>query len=442
MPPVQSIEGCLETAIGAHGLGSGALTRALASLDAEIDALKDDYRSGRLPLLAVPDRTDDIADAAEALGHLTEGARTLVFFGTGGSSLGGQALAQVGGWFIPGEQTEGQARRPRTRFYDNLDPRTLQGTLDGLDFERTRFIVISKSGSTPETLAQFLAALEAVVAAGLSARLPELFLALTEPEAEGRANPLREICATRGIPVLEHHPGIGGRFSVLTNVGLLAALARGLDGAALRRGARDVVDALLAAERAADFAPAIGAAATIGLVRERGVRAAVMMPYTDRLSRFSHWWVQLWSESLGKGGEGTTAVAALGPVDQHSQLQLYLDGPTGKMFTIVAPGHAGTGATVDAGLAEQLGLDYLAGRTVGDLMAAEQQATIDSLVSAGRPTRVLAVDKVDGATMGALMMHYLIEAVVAARLLAVNPFDQPAVEDSKVRAREYLRDAT
>jgi glucose-6-phosphate isomerase len=122
-------------------------------------------------------------------------------------------------------------------------------------------------------------------------------------------------------------------------------------------------------------------------------------------------------------------------------LQLYLDGPADKMFTIVAPDHAGAGATIDAGLAGELGLDYLAGRTVGDLMAAEQRATVDALVAGGCPTRVLAVDRVDAATVGALMMHYMLESVIAARLFGVDPFDQPAVEDSKVRARDYLKAA-
>ena len=186
---------------------------------------------------------------------------------------------------------------------------------------------------------------------------------------------------------------------------------------------------------------AVGAAVSVALNRERNIGISVLMPYSDRLVKFAQWYRQLWAESLGKDGKGTTPVEALGAVDQHSQLQLYLDGPADKMFTIIAPDHAGTGATIDAGLADELGLDYLAGRTVGDLMAAEARATVDSLVGEGCPTRVLAVDRVDAATVGALMMHYMLESVLAARLLAVDPFDQPAVEDSKVRARAYLKAA-
>ena len=147
-----------------------------------------------LPLLRVPEWRDDIAPAREALTRLTHGARTLVFFGTGGSSLGGQTLAQLGGWGIPGDDKHGSETRPRTRFYDNLDARTLELALSGLDLKTTRFVVISKSGGTPETLVQITAAIDAVRKAGLAERIPELFLAVTEPKAQGATNGLRALC--------------------------------------------------------------------------------------------------------------------------------------------------------------------------------------------------------------------------------------------------------
>ena len=153
--------------------------------------------------------------------------------------------------------------------------------------------------------------------------------------------------------MLDHHPGIGGRFSALTNVGLLAAIARGLDARAVRAGARSVVDALLAAKAPGDFAPAQGAAVAIGLARERGIRAQVMMPYSDRLGRFSAWFAQLWAESLGKNGQGTSPIACLGPVDQHSQLQLFMDGPREHMITVVRTPTAGTGPRISEELASE-----------------------------------------------------------------------------------------
>jgi glucose-6-phosphate isomerase len=434
----QSVEGCLEAKIGGAGLSQASLEAYLAKLEPRLASLREAYAASTLPLLRVPEWRDDIASAAEALQRLTHGARTLVFFGTGGSSLGGQTLAQLGGWGIPGDDKHGSETRPRTRFYDNLDARTLELALAGLDLKTTRFIVISKSGSTPETMVQVLAAIDAVRQAGLAERIPELFLAVTEPNTAGVANGLRALCDSLGIPVLDHDPKIGGRFSALTNVGLLPALARGLDVVALRKGARSVVDAMLEAKRAADFAPAIGASVAVGLAKEHGVRACVMLPYSDRLSRFAAWYVQLWGESLGKQGEGTTPVAALGPVDQHSQLQLYLDGAPQHFITVIRESCVGRGPVVPPDLAGLAGAAYLAGRPAGDLVAAQQRAIPEALIATGRPVRTIDLETLDERALGALMMHFMLETLLAAHLLEVDPFDQPAVESGKILTRRYL----
>lgn len=437
MPFIQSIDGCMEAAIAGHGLAPAALERRLKKLDTAMAGLKADYEQGRLPLLRVPEQSDDLVTAGRALARLSDGAKTLVFFGTGGSSLGGQTIAQLGGWFIPGDQMRDQAKRPRTRFYDNLDPRTLEAALHALDLDRTRFIVISKSGNTPETLMQFFTALQAVRDAGLVNRIPELFLGLTEPESN-KDNGLRKVCTAHGIPLLDHHPGIGGRYAALTNVGILPALARGLDAKALRAGAGEIVSRLLESSAAADFAPAIGAAVSIGLAEEKGARVQVLMPYSDRLERFASWYVQLAGESLGKDGKGFTPVAALGPVDQHSQLQLYLDGPREHYITVLRTECAGIGASVDARLAEQAGTPYLAGHSAGDLVAAEQQAIPQALVDAGRPVRTIDLERLDERALGGLMMHFMLETILCGHLLGVDPFDQPAVEAGKILTRRNL----
>jgi glucose-6-phosphate isomerase len=434
----QSVAGCLESGIGSAGLPRASLEANLAKLEPRLASLRQAYADATLPLLRVPEWRDDIARAREALARLTHGARTLVFFGTGGSSLGGQTLAQLGGWGIPGDDKHGSETRPRTRFYDNLDARTLELALSGLDLKTTRFVVISKSGGTPETLVQVTTAIDAVRTAGLAEQIPELFLAVTEPQTRGATNGLRALCEHFGIPTLDHDPNIGGRFSALTNVGLLPALARGLDVEALRAGARSVVEAMLAAKRARDFAPALGAAVAIGLAKERGVRATVMLPYADRLSRFAAWYVQLWGESLGKSGEGTTPVAALGPVDQHSQLQLYLDGSPQHLITVVRENCAGRGPRVAPDLAKLAGADYLAGHAAGDLVAAQQRAIPEALMAQGRPVRTIDIATLDEAALGALMMHFMLETILAAHLLGVDPFDQPAVESGKMLTRRYL----
>ena len=434
----QSVEGCLEAKIGKAGLAQAALDRTLARLQPRLESLREDYASGALPVLRVPEWRDDIAAAREALATLTKDARTLVFFGTGGSSLGGQTLAQLGGWGIPGDDGNGGQRdRPRTRFYDNLDPRTLERALASLDLGTTRFVIISKSGNTPETLVQAIAAIEAVRAAGLGDRIPALFLGLTEPRSKA-TNGLRDLCEALSIPTLPHDPNIGGRFSALTNVGLLPALARGLDVEALRDGAGSVVKALLEARAPQDFAPAVGAAVAIGLAKERGVKVNVMLPYSDRLSRFAAWYVQLWGESLGKNGEGTTPVAALGPVDQHSQLQLYLDGAPQHFITVVRENCAGSGPRVTPDLAKIAHAEYLSGHAAGDLVAAQQKAIPEALLAAGRPVRTIDLERLDERALGALLMHFMLETILAGHLLGVDPFDQPAVESGKIITRRYL----
>jgi glucose-6-phosphate isomerase len=435
----QTITGCLDGAIGRHGLAGAELARWLEQLAPAIARLKEDYRSRRLPHLRIPEETADIAQAEAAYARLSRGARAVIFFGTGGSSLGGQALAQLGGWHIPGTADAAQMKRPRTRFYDNLDGHTLASALHSFDdLGGARFVVISKSGGTPETLVQALAALAAVKDAGLEKRIPDLFLGVTEPRVEGKRNGLRTLFEQRGIPCLDHHPGIGGRFSALTNVGLLAAIARGLDARAVRAGARAVVEALMAAEGAPGFAPAEGAAVAVALAREKGIRTQVMMPYSDRLGRFAAWFAQLWAESLGKDGQGTAPIACLGPVDQHSQLQLFMDGPREHLITVVRAPTAGTGPRIDAGLANAAGLSYLAGRTAGDLVAAQAEALPEALAKAGRPVRTFDLARLDEASLGALMMHMMLETMLAADLMGVDPFDQPAVELAKVITRERV----
>ncbi|MEW5965258.1 MAG: glucose-6-phosphate isomerase [Pseudomonadota bacterium] len=438
LPFRQSIDGCREAAIGRHGLSDFLLERYLRQLEAPLRALKDNYRTGRLALLTIPEESADIAAAKAALDRLSVGARLIVFFGTGGSGLGGQTLAQVAGWNIPGGADVSQQSRPRTRFYDNLDPATLTGALAGLDLATTRFVAISKSGGTTETLAQIVVTIDAIRKAGLEQDIPRLLLGVTEPDESGERNGLRRLLARYGAPIVEHPTGIGGRFSCLTNVGLLPAMARGLDPMAIRAGAREVVEAMLAASSPADLPAAVSAAVAVALAKEKSVRTLVMMPYVDRLAKLGHWFAQLWSESLGKGGQGTSAIAALGPLDQHSQLQLFMDGPHEHLITVIRCAVDGTGATIDRELAELAGAGYMAGRTVGDIVSAQSHAIAEALARAGRAVRTIDLEQLDERTIGALLMHLMIETILAGRLMGVDPFDQPAVELAKVLTRERL----
>lgn len=435
---IQSVGGCMTSAIGAHGLDPAVLQRQIDRLQPKLERLKTDYETSALPILRISEETADIASAEAAIARLSEGASVIVFFGTGGSSLGGQTLAQLSGWNIPGAGGEAQRRRPRTRFYDNLDAATLAGAFATLDLATTRFVVTSKSGGTVETLAQAVAALDAVNKAGLADRIPSMFLGLTEPDMPGRSNGLRALFAAHAIPMLEHHTGIGGRFSVLTNVGMLPAIARGLDVRAVRAGAASVVDAMRAASHPREFAPAVGAATVLALSESRNVGIEVMMPYCDRLGRFGAWFVQLWAESLGKAGKGTTPVACLGPLDQHSQLQLFMDGPRNHLVTVMRTPNQGAGPVLDPELSRAAGIDFLAGRAIGDLVSAQSKAVPEALLRAGRPVRTFDIPVLDERALGALFMHFMLETVFAAELLGVDPFDQPAVELAKTLTRASL----
>ena len=239
------------------------------------------------------------------------------------------------------------------------------------------------------------------------------------------------------MQVLEHDPGVGGRYSALTNVGLLPAAVLGLDIKAIRAGAAMALAPVLARRPAAEVPAALGAALNVGAAAA-GKNVAVLMAYADKLERFARWYTQLWAESLGKDGKGTTPVGALGPVDQHSQLQLFIAGPRDKLFTVITVGTACNGPRIEADLAELCGEADFAGKTIGDLVAAQGRATAETLARNGCPVRTMHVETLDETSLGALMMHFMLETIIAAQLIGVDAFDQPAVEEGKVLAKQYL----
>jgi glucose-6-phosphate isomerase len=432
----QSIDDAREERIGRHGVTARALADVLVRTGDALAFIRARHADGSLPLLRLPEKTDDLAGIAAAAKRLVAGANDLaphiVFLGTGGSSLGGQTVAQLAGCGIPGL---GALRTgPRLHFMDNLDPGTYAGLLARLPLAATRFVAVSKSGGTGETLMQTIAALAAVRAAGLAER--ELFLGITEPAVAGRRNGLRDLLGGLGIAMLDHDPGVGGRYSVLTNVGLLPAAVADLDIAALRRGAAAALAPVLAGAPPNEVPAAVGAALNVALATTKPI--AVMMAYADRLERFTRWYVQLWAESLGKDGKGTTPIAALGPVDQHSQLQLFIAGPRDKLFTVITVACAGEGPRLDAGLAAAAGEPGFAGKTIGDLVVAQGRATAETLAKNGCPVRTIKLDRLDEESLGELLMHFMLETIIAAQLLGIDAFDQPAVEEGKVLAKRYL----
>ena len=407
--------------------GKGAPPRADydASLGAAVGALawlRQQAADKSLELLGVPARTDDIRKARARAKEIAASANRVVVLGIGGSSLGGQALTALRKNAVP-----------FVEFYDNPDPFSWTAALKRFDLKKTHFIAISKSGGTAEVMMQVLPLVEMLKKAGVR-NIGKHFTIITEPHDSALAAFADSIKA----PKLDHPLGVGGRYSVLTMVGLLPAFLMGIDVKQLRAGAAAVLAQTLGAKSPADSPAATGAALHHALAKQGRLANTILWPYCDALAVFGGWWKQLWAESLGKDGQGSTPVSVLGPVDQHSQLQLFRDGPNNALFTLVTIDMKGHGPVVPKASAKALGQDYLAGKRPGDLIAAQSRGTAQTLFNNGRPVRMIHVKKVDAFSMGALMMHFMLETIIMGRLMGVNPFDQPGVEEAKILARQYL----
>ena len=416
---------CMQDKIGVHGLSQEEVAGLVSSLRPGFDKIKAGDFIKANPILNITSRSDDF----EAIEAMVEGIRKrfnhVLVIGSGGSTLSGAAILA----FAP-------CAAPTFDFLDNIDPDMLDDICNRIQIENTCFIIISKSGTTLETLAQTYAVIGRIKKTIGRTALPAQMIIITEPEAHEGQNPLRQLAREYDVRVLDHETNIGGRFAIFTNVGLLPAAIAGIDIRALRRGAHSVLAGLHEAAGPEEFMPAIGAAIQYGFYqRSRGL--SVMLPYSQRLSGFSAWYRQCWAESLGKDGKGTTPICAMGSTDQHSQLQLYLSGPKDKLFHMITLKREGTGDEIEVPK-NRPELDYLNGKTLGDVMAAQQRATFETLSDNRCPVRLIEMDKLDPEHFGALIMHFTLEIMFMSSLFEIDPFDQPAVEESKKLTRQYL----
>ncbi|RMH23278.1 MAG: glucose-6-phosphate isomerase [Gemmatimonadetes bacterium] len=423
----------LTPAVGSGGVDPQRLGGDLQERFARArDAVAARRAGGALGFLDLPhdlEAARGVAAVAESFGQWFE---NLVVVGIGGSALGARAVRD--GLLGPLWNQWSDERRehyPRLYVLDNPDPSTVRALLDELDLTRTLFNVVSKSGSTAETMALYL-----VIEGRLRALVGDEaarghFLFTTDPERGA----LRAIAEAEGIPALSIPPNVGGRFSVLSPVGLFPAAATGVDIEALLGGARTM------AERCE--APALtenpaGLLATLLHVAdsEYGRPIHVLMPYHDRLRAFALWYQQLWAESLGKhtpggGHVGPTPLPALGAVDQHAQVQLFMEGPHDKVVVFVrAEPHGDPVAIPDhRGADETLG--YLAGHTLAELLDAERRATTEALRRGGRPSLTIDAGRLDAEALGGLFLLWEYATVYAGALYGVDPLDQPGVELGK-----------
>lgn len=409
-----------------ESVGNGGLARReVLALAPRLDGLARRLRDDPPPFLALP-----FAGAAGDIGararKIVERFRRTVVLGMGGSSLGGEVLVQTLG--------PRPAHHP-VIFCDNVDPDTL-ALQTANDTDDTHFLVISKAGNTAETLAQFLSLLPLLEANG-EARLAEQVTIVTE-SPRGALAQLAQRLKLDSLP----HPPVGGRFSVLSVVGLLPAAIAGVNIERLLAGARAMAERCR--EPDIERNPALFNAGAQVLHGQRGRTLSVHWAYSDRLLPVTRWLRQLWGESLGKRDvagrpQGFTPVPARGVTDQHSQLQLYLDGPDDKQFTFFTdPALRGRGRRVPERFVDLDAAATLAGHTTGELLHAEFEATRETLARHGRPHRVIALSP-EPEAFGELIVLLEVETAATAALLGVNAYDQPAVEEGKQLARDYLK---
>jgi glucose-6-phosphate isomerase len=398
--------------------------------DKALFSLKTLYNSHSLPLLELPGKISDLEEIEPIAEHFCENFDDVIILGTGGSSLGGQTLCSLA--------TPSKPTQPALHFMDNIDPHSFDLLFHKIKPERTGLIAISKSGHTAETLVQFLYCLDVFRSQKIGKSAPlniiNHFLIITEPGDR----PLRRLAEKWKIQVIDYDHGIGGRYSALAIPSLLPTLIAGVDAYEIRKGAGRVLQQILSASTVKECPPILGAILNVALARENNISTTVLMPYLDRLDCFGSWFQQLWAESLGKDGQGTTPIRALGAVDQHSQLQLYLDGPRDKLITLIVADQKNKGGLIPKDLINDPDLDFIADKRMGDLMAAEQSATAATLIKNNCPTRIIEIVSLDEKTLGSLLMHFMLETIVAADLLGLNAFNQPAVEESKTIAKRYL----
>ena len=343
----------------------------------------------------------------------------VLIFGIGGSSLGGQALYALK-----------NAGKPNLHFVDNIDPAAFLHQLNILDLHNTAIICISKSGNTAEPLMQLLLTVQQYEKQNIDWK--KQCAVLTEPTD----NALRLFAQKHHLLTFDHPKDIGGRYNVFTSVGAIIAGLCDFGFVKFRQGARDLIEK-------SDLTDLLqGAIHTAHIHKKQSINQSVMMVYSDYLELFSEWFCQLWGESLGKQYKnkrfGLTPVRALGAVDQHSQLQLYLDGPRDKLITFITVNHH-----KETDLVQSTGIDHkafktLEGKTMGALFKAEEQGTFDTLKANGCLLRKISLAQLNEYELGQLMAFYMIETMATAYLLGVDPFDQPAVEESKIRAMAYL----
>lgn len=360
----------------------------------------------------------DTTEIKEAGRWIRGEAENFLILGIGGSALGPKAILEALSQF------HNLDKKPRVFIYDNVDPKTLSRILSLIDIRKTIVNVITKSGSTAETMSSFMVLWD--VFSKVSPDAAKGFIATTDPE---KGN-LRRLADEKGIKTLPVPPGVGGRYSVLSAVGLLLSEVIGVDSGELLKGAKDMHDRCSTSEIFGNPAYLFGT--LLYLMEKKKKRSInVLIPYADCLKPLSEWFCQLWAESLGKNGIGLTPYPSLGTVDQHSQLQLWMEGPEDKAVIFIRIGDYGVDITIPHVFQNMEGVCYLSGHSLSELIKAEEESTELALSKAGRPNMTINMPQIDAYHMGQLFYFFELTTAFTGFLYGINPFDQPGVEEGK-----------
>jgi glucose-6-phosphate isomerase len=417
--------GCLKDHIGPAGLAAAEIRAGCRQAAAAARRLRRDLDAGRYGFDAILDDGRGIAASVREGRRLARLADTLVVDGIGGSALGALAL-----------QTALPPARRRLVVLDNVDPEGVRAKLTGLDPRRTAVDVVTKSGSTAETMANLLVLLDWMQRA-LGPGHVRRWCATTDPSK----GDLLMLARRLGIATLEVPENVGGRFSVLTCVGLTPAAFLGIDVAELLAGARQMRGHCWTAPPERNLG-ILGAVLLFLMATRRGRRIQVLMPYADALVHLGDWYRQLWAESLGKRVDregrtvetGQTPVTSLGATDQHSQVQLYVEGPHDKVVTFLGVESFRGDVRIPALHGDLASLGYLGGRSLGELLRAERRGTEVALAAAGRPCFSYLLPRISPRVLGQLIYLFEFQTAVSGELYGIDAFDQPGVEAGKVAA--------
>ena len=371
----------------------------------------------------------DIIDTAKAIKKKFD---NFVVLGIGGSALGPIAAFQALCHLRHNELPKSKRKAPKLYVEDNVDPERMAALLDVLDLDKTIFNVVTKSGATSETMAQYLIIMK-ILKDKYGEKAKDHMIATT---SANKGN-LIKIAQQEGLKTFYIPDGVGGRFSELCPVGLLPAAVVGIDIKAMLAGAQYMDK--ICKNKDVKKNPALMTAFLEYLAMQRGKNISVMMPYADSLKYIADWYCQLWGESLGKavdndGNEvfvGQTPVKALGVTDQHSQVQLYREGPFDKVITLIAVDNYRSTVEISEGCKDIPDVSFLCGHIMNELITAERKATEYALTTAHRLNYTITLPEVNAFTIGELLYLFEMETAYAGAMLNINTFNQPGVEGGK-----------